>query len=295
VLAGVLLMGGSITLVAASARGFRWALPLLIVFSVVDQSYYSLSYIRRAPTMTLERYGNLIPMPPDGDKWRVQLWNWDDINLYKNLRSANGYTPLKPRRHLDYDHPGVRRLAGVGWVAHGSFNLFTSERDLTWVPSPDPLPYVRLIGRTVTSKRPERAVKQIDVATTAVVAEPLELPPGQPGTAVLESDRSGHLTMRTSAPAKRLLVVAESFHPGWRAFVDGRGVRPMTVYGDFIGCIVPAGAHRVELVFQPWSLEVGRWGTVGALAAAAGIWLVAGYLLSCKLRSGASRSLVSGS
>jgi uncharacterized membrane protein YfhO len=52
-------------------------------------------------------------------------------------------------------------------------------------------------------------------------------------------------------------VLAESFHPGWRARVDAEPCEVVRVYGDFMGCVVPAGTHRVAFDFEPRSLRVG--------------------------------------
>jgi uncharacterized membrane protein YfhO len=55
-----------------------------------------------------------------------------------------------------------------------------------------------------------------------------------------------------------LLVVAESYHPGWRASVDGVPLSVYRVNGDFLGCVVGPGKRRVVFSFQPESLARGR-------------------------------------
>lgn len=54
------------------------------------------------------------------------------------------------------------------------------------------------------------------------------------------------------------LVVADAPYPGWRATVDGEAVPiyPANVLGKAVA--VPAGGHRVELVFAPRSYARGR-------------------------------------
>jgi uncharacterized membrane protein YfhO len=56
-----------------------------------------------------------------------------------------------------------------------------------------------------------------------------------------------------------LLVLAESYHSGWRAFVDGVARPVYRAYGDFMGCVVEGGRHQVTFVFAPGSLTLGKW------------------------------------
>ncbi|PWK72879.1 YfhO family protein [Aminobacter sp. AP02] len=70
----------------------------------------------------------------------------------------------------------------------------------------------------------------------------------------------------TSAPA--LLFVSESYHPGWKARVNGVQTDLLRTNGAFQGIIVPAGQSVVELNFRPLSLAIG-----GAVTASAAIFL----------------------
>jgi uncharacterized membrane protein YfhO len=54
------------------------------------------------------------------------------------------------------------------------------------------------------------------------------------------------------------IVISETHWPGWRAYVDGRPVRPHYANHAFLGVHVPAGAHRVRLVYLPESFTRGR-------------------------------------
>ena len=62
--------------------------------------------------------------------------------------------------------------------------------------------------------------------------------------------------MRVEAPAKRLLFVSESFHPGWKCWIDNRPVPVLRVDGDFLGCVCPGGTSEVCFEFQPDSLAL---------------------------------------
>jgi uncharacterized membrane protein YfhO len=75
-------------------------------------------------------------------------------------------------------------------------------------------------------------------------------------------------------------VLAESFYPGWRAWVDGAPVEIVRTDIAFRGLVVPAGAHEVAMRFQPAILPLSL-----AVSLAAAILLCAlavGHALACR-------------
>lgn len=72
-----------------------------------------------------------------------------------------------------------------------------------------------------------------------------------------------HFDVAPEHPA--VLVVAEAWYPGWRAWVDGVETPVWRVNGLFRGVAVSADAQQVEMRFEPTSFRVGA---VVSLAAA---------------------------
>jgi uncharacterized membrane protein YfhO len=88
------------------------------------------------------------------------------------------------------------------------------------------------------------------------------------------SKKAGSLSMETESEAQRLLVVAESFHLGWRAQLDQHPTTILRIYGDFMGVVVPAGKHRVEFAFRPESLRQGKLlSALGVILVGVGFWV----------------------
>ncbi|MBX7099121.1 MAG: YfhO family protein, partial [Myxococcaceae bacterium] len=78
------------------------------------------------------------------------------------------------------------------------------------------------------------------------------------------------LEVEVNACAPRLLVLGDSYFPGWRALVDGEEVEVSRADGMLRGVRVPAGPHRVRFTYRPRSVQVGGVGTLlGAIAVAA--------------------------
>ena len=54
------------------------------------------------------------------------------------------------------------------------------------------------------------------------------------------------------------LSISQIFYPGWRAFVDGAEKRLEPA--SFLSALeLPAGKHRIEIVYQPWSFRIALY------------------------------------
>jgi uncharacterized membrane protein YfhO len=71
------------------------------------------------------------------------------------------------------------------------------------------------------------------------------------------------------------LVINQSWHHGWRAFIDGQPAAVVRVNGDFFGCVAAQGNHRVEFRFEPPGLRHGMmFGFAGLACMVLGVlWL----------------------
>jgi hypothetical protein len=85
-----------------------------------------------------------------------------------------------------------------------------------------------------------------------------------------ERDDPDAVTVQLDAEYDSLLVLTDSFYPGWRAWVDGDPAPIYRVNYGFRGIPVPAGEHTVELRYDPASFRVGAFLSLLALAALAG-------------------------
>ena len=82
------------------------------------------------------------------------------------------------------------------------------------------------------------------------------------------------LAVTADMQCKGMVVVGETYYPGWQATVDGRPAPILEAYGFLRGVVVDTGRHRVEMHYQPKSVYWGAALTgIGLLAAALiGFW-----------------------
>jgi len=73
------------------------------------------------------------------------------------------------------------------------------------------------------------------------------------------------LTLDITTATPGILVLSEVWYPGWKASVDGQPTPVLRANFAFRAVPVPAGNHRVQLVFAPWSWHIGVAISVAAL------------------------------
>src|SRR3989338_1186261 len=99
----------------------------------------------------------------------------------------------------------------------------------------------------------------IDPLKEVIVDEIVELPAkgsftGE--TKVLSSDNRS-VSLRASLNRPGILVLSDSFYPGWKVYVDGVERKVMRANYFFRGVLLPSGSHRVIFRYEPGSFRYG--------------------------------------
>jgi hypothetical protein len=120
-----------------------------------------------------------------------------------------------------------------------------------------------LVGRQLVSFRDTAVTSQPVTGLSAAAG-------GDAGVVQVIDYQADSLRLSVRTPQAAFLVLAESFYPGWRAWVDGAPVEIVRTDIAFRGLVVPAGAHEVAMRFQPAILPLSL-----AISLAAAILLCA--------------------
>ncbi|MEX0676098.1 MAG: YfhO family protein [Pirellulales bacterium] len=250
---GPILIGVAAGLVALAQRGVRGALVALVLFAAADLSCYGMSYSVFGRTADLHEFVAGVKLPPDESNRRVAAP--DDPNglrvgnrmLLAGLSRVDGYAGLEPVRKLEDRQAGSWQLAGAGWAFVAADHAHDAERK--WVRLAPGAPRARLVTGA--------------------------------GSARIVADTPGRITVGTDSPVRQMVATTESFDSGWKASVDGRPSGIVRVDGDFLGCPVAAGSHRVQFAFRP------RCRTLGMIVSTCGLGLMvaaACFSLFCRPR-----------
>jgi len=246
-----------------SCKGKLAALLLLMVAHVIDISAFGFSYIWTSELFT-PNHEQLVHERGPSQDWpgprllvseKTSRFNYP---LLRGYRLANGYAGLVPRKRLDYRRPEVQLAASVSHVLH--------SWDSPPIPvSKLPLPEVRLVPKAQYSDNPARDLQNIDLLTTALVEQPLSISSEATGIARIVSRNNTSLVVETESDHRQLLVVATSYHAGWKATVDAGSTDVFAVNADFLGTVVPAGSHVVHFSWLPASRRLGNLISLGGL------------------------------
>lgn len=107
----------------------------------------------------------------------------------------------------------------------------------------------------VISNMTQLDAKLKDPANEAVILEkPINLTSGvSEGKARVIKNENMEIEIETESSQSALLVLSDSFYPGWKAFLDDRPVEILPVNLNQRAVIVGSGRHQVRFVFQPFS------------------------------------------
>ena len=143
-----------------------------------------------------------------------------------------------------------------------------------------PRPRAFLAERLVTVPDHEAAlaaVARTSLENTAIAetAEVLAAEPGAGDHVRVVGASDGRLEVDATTQARRFLVLAEIWHPGWRAHLDGEEARLLRADVALMGLWLPPGSHHLSLVFRPVHFRAALALSLVAFAlfVASGAWI----------------------
>jgi len=182
----------------------------------------------------------------------------DQPNL---LMGINRIAPLLNLLNVKYYilDPSIElNLAGFELAFHNTRNKVYRSRNV--------LPRSFIVHRAITGRNLEATFQHLmapafDPGAVAVVNEALD------GFSQTSRYRSPvpqvvkhtpmHVVIDGYALAPGLLVLADSYYPGWKAFVDGSETKIYRPNHVMRAVFLPAGRHRVEFRYEPLSFKIG--------------------------------------
>jgi hypothetical protein len=94
---------------------------------------------------------------------------------------------------------------------------------------------------------------------------------GHDGSVKIAEYGATHLRLTAEMNGPGLIVLTDTYYPGWDARVDGQAARIHRVDGVFRGVFVPGGPHEITMRFRPASQFWGLALSAAGLAAAIGL------------------------
>lgn len=211
------------------------------------------AFVVRGVSLIDERTGThaALTMPADGDFERVHS---GDVKIYRNLAGATRAYAVGQARVVADDEAALAALAD---------------------PAFDPAREVVLLAGELQA---QGLVEQVANLNRALLDAPLRV----------ESYEPERVALRVAMPEAGVLVLADSWDPGWQATVDGRPAAILRGNLLFRAVILPAGEHDLVFEFRPASLRTGA--LASALAGVILLSLVVWSIMARRPLSGSSAS-----
>jgi hypothetical protein len=256
---GSALLALSAAAVIGALKGYRWGVLAIVVMQVADLGIYCESFVlSQGKVMSYADFVNGIKTPPINKGERVFTDNINFVKdnqlLLKDLQLSRGYVALLPRKELDPYKFSAIRITGATWAR---VDLGPDKMD-QWVSLNGSLPRVKLYCRATASNDVNSQIDKIDLKTTALVSKEISLTGDIPGEAKIVREVPGEIEIAANVNSRQLLMISESFHPGWHVDVNGERREVIQVFGDYMGCILDPGIHKVRFLWNFTSLMIGK-------------------------------------
>jgi hypothetical protein len=203
------------------------------------------------------------------------------------IQSANGYDNLCPPhvgRLLSFKcQPGPRGfnmtpnrsdLANVKYIVTGPFAELPHPRfqllydkDVRVYRDQEVLPRAFLVGAYevvpgwISALARARSL-DFDPRTTVILDVPPQIPPSNICTRSAKVEildyQASEVRIKTHSSASGLLVLSDTYYPGWKATVDGQSVPIIRANGVMRAVALGAGDHTVLFKYAPESLKTGK-------------------------------------
>ena len=190
--------------------------------------------------------------------------------LYGLANALPGWSPLHLYRHGEFarGYPAFAALAGVEYaVRYSRDGGFEVQR------LPTALPRAYVVGQyyLVTSSRAGLSymARGFPMRREVVLEEAPVVSIGPGGAAEIVRYEDEEVAVALTDSAGGILVLSDTYYPGWRAFVDGVERPILRANHVFRAVVIPAGAQEVVFSYEPNSF---RYGLLVSVAAAA-LWL----------------------
>lgn len=231
------------------------------------------------------------------------------LGLWEGVRSLQGYDPLISKRYRDYVGVAEYRQSSREEQSYLNFMRFSSplalelgaryvlclapaalqDRQPVWSNSSmavyeqgQALPRAMLLDRGLPVSNQDAALEQLmrpdfDPSRTVILEmDGTSLPStlnAEGATATIIEDTPTRISLDVQSPGDAVLRVSEATFAGWKAFLDGQRVPLLTADLILRAVVVPAGSHRVEFVYHPFSVWMGGLlSLTGLLSAGAILW-----------------------
>ncbi|MCX6625620.1 MAG: hypothetical protein NTY38_32075, partial [Acidobacteria bacterium] len=236
-------------------------------------------------TPNLERFRDIGQFLKRQEGWPRAVVNDTDVpvNLgdQEGIEMHQGYVAGIPESlfRMELHLPRIQQLIGIThWVSRKPErpefeDVFTGASGVKVFRVPDAMPRAWTVHEAEAVRNFDELnpkLLTVDFQKKAVLigeAPRLETCAGEDSVKILRK-APDRVTVAVEARCRGLLVVGDSYFPGWRVKIDGQPSTVIPVDGMLRGIVVDSGRHTVDMIYRPLSVLGGAALTLLGLLAA---------------------------
>ena len=189
------------------------------------------------------------------------LPGWSPLHLYRHGEFALGYPAFAPLAAIDYVvFYGESGGRGMVPIHTGDIRVYRYA---------ETMPRAYLVGQFHSEADPGRRQAYMTAGFAMRREVVLEQVPegrvGSGGDAAISHYENEHVEVTLGKHDGGLLVLADTYYPGWRVFVDGVESSIMRANHVFRAVLVQAGAKEVVFSYEPASFRYGLMLSLGSV------------------------------
>jgi hypothetical protein len=225
-------------------------------------------FVYDRPCEYTDAYGGPGTQIERGMSWEYARGRPNFLTLF-GLRDVAGYTAMEiPEKKAATALAGEETSERYARLFGAAVRLVCADGSLTVQRIGNPLPRAFVVpGKQVSREVVGQALRdaRFDFARLALVDGPVANSPERGERRATATEERPELLRVLVAGVGGVLVLADTFAPGWSGSLDGRPVPILRVNGLYRGVEVPPGEHEVVLKYETPGLRSGALLTLTAL------------------------------
>jgi hypothetical protein len=207
-------------------------------------------YVRkRGEAARIEYDDNVIPYNI-GDWYGVETFNAYVASVPLNIWKMDLFSPEAK------DFFDIKYYFGKSAPRKELEEVFSGKSDLKVFENPNAFPRVWSVHQSVSARAPgfnPRRTVLVDPKTNPKFGSCL----GGEDDVQMPMHLPNYVRITADLHCRGMVILTDTWFPGWRATVDRKPAEIYQVYGGVRGVMVDGGRHVIEMRYLPWSVLVG--------------------------------------
>jgi hypothetical protein len=226
----------------------------------------------------LRGQADFVRLEVDTDALPWNIGDWDGIDQFRAyLGGMTSNVALFEKERLDGGHLatmlfGLNYSTGRKPFRAGQQEVFRGNSGLNVYRNPEAFPRFWTTHQAVSAAAQDLIprLRKADLRSEVFLigATPALDRCGSSDDVRLLERHATRVVLEARMACRGMIVLSQTFFPGWKAEVDGRRGRLYEAYGVLQGVVVDAGSHRIEFRYRPASVYWGASLTILGIAMA---------------------------